>query len=344
MRKLAFVAVGVLVLAGFTAAPALGRDPTPTGTKRNFHGNDPVTYQRANGTGPWFQTAVDEGLEDNFHSSVGGNTEIPALDHDGSGTGLVNYKTASTSPCGTGSTAWIQCAKNDYADENWTIYVRNLTSGGPANWYWWEESSGCHGHSGTCWYLRRAIIHEAGHAMYAFPDLENANELNTVMNGHDPSLNEPGNTPFLYRRCDEAGAQLVWDLGTKAGEYGDCFDNISNAGPTGLKTNVDPELAAYYGCNGSPVTVSGRLEVKDVASYKVLGGNTLAGRTVWFDRNSTLKFTSTTATTGQGSNWSVQLNGSNAMYTYVAHFDHSGADGLSDSNTPSFTITFFHEC
>ena len=197
-----------VLMSIFLAGVALGRSPIPTGTKRNFHGNNPVTYRHVNSPGSWFNSAVDTALETNFHQSTSNNSKVPSLDHNGSGTGRVNYKTASSSPCGTGNTAWLQCAVNSNADENWTIYVLNLSTSGPSGWTWWDETSGCQGHSSTCWYVKRAIIHEAGHAMLAFPDMclgsePCRDELDTVMNSKDPVVGTRGSTHFTYRRCED---------------------------------------------------------------------------------------------------------------------------------------------
>lgn len=90
--------------------------------------------------------------------------------------------------------------------------------------------------------------------------------------------------------------------------------------------------------------MSGRLEVKVLAGYSRLGGNPLAGRTVWFDRSGSTKYASAAASTSSGDNWSLSFGGSNASYTFVAHFDDASGDGLDDSNRPSFTASWSNAC
>ncbi len=325
------------LLAVTVGGPALARSPID-GTKRDFHGNDPVTYQRAGGGGAaWYATAVDDALEVNFHNSTHNNSGVPSLAHNGSGTALVTYSSASSSPCGTGNTAWLQCAAPN--GEFWTIYVRNLSSGGPSGWTWWEEQSSCQGHS-TCWYMKRALIHEAGHAMLGFPDMcfgsqPCRSEDDTVMNEIDPAVGHTGSTNFTYRRCDEAGAQLDWDLANKSSHYADCFTSgIANVSSTGLYTTMTVGGTTYLACPGGTAAVTGRLEVTDYSSYQTLGNNGLPARTVWFDRGSTTHYASATVQTGSGDNWTKNLG----VGSYAAYFTHATADGLTSSSHVSFTV------
>lgn len=128
------------------------------------------------------------------------------------------------------------------------------------------------------------------------------------------------------------------------GPYGDCFDHLANAGTSGLATNMSVPTTSYQACNGQGVLVVGRIEVTDFTSYQGLGGNPLSGRTVWFDRGTTVAFTSTTATNASGNNWAKSFSGTNVSYVYRAHFDDASGDGLADSDQPTFSITWGSAC
>lgn len=344
----------VLALALFAPAVAIAHDPIPTGTKRDFGGLTTTSYHLTGNpepsSNPWFSTAVSTSLVSNFRAIGSNNSRVPTIFYASGGAGNVVYKTASTSPCGSGSPIWIQCASNVGANANWTIYVRNLSTSGPAGWTWWETGETCGSNSSTCWYLRRALIHEAGHAMLALLDMCTTSqpcrlETETVMNSDDPEVGTPGSLNFEFQKCDESAAQLVWDLASSGGEYGDCFDHVASAGVSGLRTNVAISGGtSFSACNGQAVLVSGRLEVSDFSAYGPLGANPLTGRTVWFDRGSTSHYTSTTATNASGLNWSKSFGGTNFTYNYVPHFDDATGDGLADSDQPSFSITWSSAC
>jgi hypothetical protein len=199
--------------------------------------------------------------------------------------------------------------------------------------------------------MERALIHEAGHTMLAFPDLClngscPENEEYTVMNSEDPRVGEVGSTHFNYHKCDEAGGQLARDVAFTGEEYADCFVEVPHAGATGLRTEISVAHSSYSACNGYGVLVEGRLQVSDnYSSYNDLGGNPLTGRTVWFDRDSTTHFASTTPDNSpSGNNWSRTFSGSNATYTYTAYFSHASGDGLSSSPAVGFSIHWGPSC
>jgi hypothetical protein len=350
MRKGIMGCLGGALVLFLTTTVATAHDPTP-GSEFNFGGNNPVTFHRAGSPGPWWADAVQDELENKFHDSTDNNSKVPSLAWDANGTGTVTYSSAPTSPCGSGSPIWLQCALFPNHNEYWHIYVRNLSSGGPTGWTWREETGDCQGHPSTCWHIHRALIHEAGHAMFGFPDYPcGLGDYcppwdDTVMRSNDPEVGTDGSLNWTYQRCDEAESQLLWDVLSYSGPYGDCLDDLNDLDLNGMLTFVSVSGSSFYACNNQSVTVSGRLEVKDFASYGVLGGNPLAGRTVWFERGATTRYTSTTANaTVSGSNWSKSIGGSNATFTFTAHFDDAAGDGLDDSNNPTFTITWGPAC
>jgi hypothetical protein len=350
IRTFAIMAVGLVTAALVSIPPVNAREPIPTTGKRNFGGATSVTYHRTGSPGAWWSGAVVDAVEHNFRDANDNNSKVPTITYSSSGDGEVSYHTAATSPCGSQSTVWLQCAKNPSNNENWTVYVRNLSTSGPAGWTWWDQSEECGSNGSTCWYLRRALIHELGHAMLAFPDLCKDpqpcwSESDTVMNQDDPEVGTTGSTSYTYRRCDEAAAQMAWDVASLSGPYANCYDGIPDAGVSGLATTLTiTSGTSYYQCNGMSQAVSGYLRIRDYPSYGPLGANPLAGRTVWFDRGSTSRYASDVASTSSGNNWSKSFGGTNVTYTYVAHFDDVSGDGLADSGRPTFTITWGPSC
>jgi hypothetical protein len=101
-------------------------------------------------------------------------------------------------------------------------------------------------------------------------------------------------------------------------------------------------------CIGFSASSSGRIAVKvDATNYKELSGNTLTGRTVWFDRRLSSSSTwtpnvhSVIATSASGSNWTRAISNpgsGNGTWNYRMHMDTE--DGLAASNTAAFSITW----
>jgi hypothetical protein len=189
------------------------------------------------------------------------------------------------------------------------------------------------------------MIHELGHAMLAFPDMSGIDEANhiSVMNGVDPEVGTNGSTNFSYQRCDEAAAQLDWDVDSAYGEYGDCFDHITNHGTYGLRVNLTLPATSFTGCLGFAYPVSGRLEIRNHDSYFGLGQNSLGGRIVEIDRAGAA-YTSVAAG-GAGApnpNWTKSLPSpaSASTVSFDAHFDRASGSGIDSSSHTAFTVTW----
>jgi len=106
--------------------------------------------------------------------------------------------------------------------------------------------------------------------------------------------------------------------------------------------------SSYGGCNGTGVTVTGRLAIKTDTNYGLLTNNPLTGRAIFFDRRPvggsyTLNVASATATSVSGNNWSVTFPGNVSItYQYRAHY--GGETGVDASNQPTFSITWSNPC
>jgi hypothetical protein len=151
-RRRTLVPLVAVLLASIPAEAVQAHTPIPTGTKRTF-ASDPSTFRITSSPGTWLSDAVRDSAEAHFHDADN-NSGVPRLSYSSSGSGTVEYRTASTSPCGSGSTLWIQCATNGSANQNWHIYIRNLSTSGPAGWAWWDTASSCGSNTGM-------LVHKA---------------------------------------------------------------------------------------------------------------------------------------------------------------------------------------
>jgi len=329
--------------------PALVEGHTPTAGWTRLYTAD---YQSLNwgfgGTyASWVTTPAIAALDTNYADRATNNSRAPEFNYVAGGSdGTVWLKVAASSPCGTGRLDWLQCA-NGGGTFGFNIYVRDLynTASDYSNWSWYDKTSSCP--SGrTCWYLRRTFIHEVQHVTLGIGGHDGQGESNTVMAATTPWSPNAGWNETHLRRCDEAAEQMAYDLEDMAGPYGDCLDHITNAGVSGLKTDMSVAATSYRQCNGAGVTVSGRLQVRsDVTNYHRLSANPLSGRLVRLDRDGVAGVFTTRATIAAGNNWTSTVSGApNQSHTFVAHFDDSSGDGLADSDRVTFTVSWGPAC
>ena len=126
-------------------------------------------------------------------------------------------------------------------------------------------------------------LYEAGH-VGGFLDHMDTSQSDTVMTPAPVTRPNYGWNVRRLQRCDEARMQLLYDVASTSEGYPDCFDHITGHGPTGLYSTLTAAAPLTADCYGAGLTASGRLAIKSDGNYGVLSGNTLASRTVWFDR------------------------------------------------------------
>ena len=358
-----------LVVAVAPAAVLAGVkiDPTPSNGKGSLTDNQVIHYRWVGSIPAYVKTAYTTALETNFEDATWNNTRSPSLDYSATGSATMFWDALDDSPCNSATNLqWLQCARN-WGTTSLQIHIRDLESDGgqfpqpssatPA-WVWWDTNSKCT-RSG-CWYLRRALIHEIAHAVLNMADTATGHyekdtdstadvtELDSVMQGLAPQYDVTGGQRPVLQRCDEAGAQLTWDVGSFAGPYASCFQDIAGAGPEGLLSSITSSATGQTIplCSGDTETVTGRLEVRDLSGYGLLGGNPLQARRVTWDRGTTVAYGSTTTTTaspsGTGNNWSHAFGGT---ATWTVYFNSTSAtDGLDDSNRVTFTTRVQSPC
>lgn len=328
--------VAALVAATIGASPAFAADPTNGGSRGNFTSNDTITYDWRGGPPTYVKNAFIDALESKYPDPDTNNSKAPTfVGPSSNGTAKMHWAALDDSPCAVEpNPQWLQYARN-WGTTSLEIFVRDLESseGAYSNWHWWDTGSSCP--TSNCWYLRRAMIHEIGHAALSL-DHDGAGEGQTVMASTSPEYSDAGGQHTRFQRCDMARAQLLWDLEDKAGAYADCYESLLS-GHSELRTQLTVAETTIYVCKGGLADVSGRLQVRDLTEYGRLGGNALAGRVVRFDRNGSPNCTSTTATTGTGDNWGRSFSGSGTI-SWVAHYDSGSAtDGLESSSDIAFT-------
>jgi hypothetical protein len=339
----------VAVVATLFAAPGTVAAHTPTAGWSRLYAADrqPLSWSFGAAYSSWLTTPAIAALDTNFEDRASNNSRSPVFHYSSTGQdGTVWLRVASSSPCGTGHLDWLQCA-NGGGTFSFNIYVRDLYNATSAysNWAWYDRTSSCV--SGrTCWYLRRAFIHEVQHVTVGIANHDEQGESNTVMAATTPWDPNAGWNQTHIRRCDEAAQQLAYDLDDFAGPYGDCFDHLPNAGVSGLKTDMSVTGSSYRECNNVAVPISGRLQVlADATNYHRLNANPLSGRVVRIDRDGVGSVFTTRATMAAGSNWGVNVSGAaNAVHTFVAHFDDASGDGLADSDRVTFTVSWGASC
>jgi len=316
--------------------------------------NQTVPYRWGGSYPAWVTGAAQDSLDTKYRSWNNNNSRGPEPIFNPSGRAVVYYSAAKISPCSGTNTQWLQCATGG-GSASFSIYIRDLDVATYSDWRWWDKTASCVKSNGVtasgCWYVRRAMIHEAGHAIPGFGhDVQT--EDDTVMRALSPQVGTTGGNHFVFQRCDQAALQVLWDVKDYARPYGDCLDHVAGHGTRGLLTSVTTNGSSFSGCVASGRIVGGRLGVRIEPLYGRLSNNPLAGRTLWFDRKRradttwSLRAESTIPTAAEtGTNWTRSFgspSSAGGIYDYRAHFD--GDSGLDPSNQATFSITWTVAC
>ena len=174
-------------------------------------------------------------------------------------------------------------------------------------------------------------------------------EAATIMGSIQASSGHTGWNATSIAKCDVAAAQLWYGMLDLAADYANCFASFPGHGSVGLNSVLTMGSSSYFaGCTDSAI-VSGRLALQVTSNYKLLSGNALAGRTVFFDRKLssattwTLKTNSTTASGASSNNFSANFGHiANGSYDYRAHFD--GDTGVDPVTSATFSVLYSAAC
>jgi len=297
-----------------------------------------VTYKFA-GSYPSFVTgAVTAEFETYYHDATAHNSLAPRLDYSSSGTATAYFDPSMTSPC-TGNPNWLGCAPAAFQGKpTFKLYVRDLPENPRYNGYgWYEKGSTCSGID-LCFYMKRTILHELGHAIFSFGDDGQIEDF-TVMRSWQPVASATGWNRKVWQRCDQAASQLLWGARNLAGPIGECMDHVTGAGSNGLKTEVTLSASATTVCINESVNLSGTLSIAVNSNYGRLSGDPLGSRTVTIKRDGAVWVTRTTGgTTGTYSaTASFSTAGSRA---YVTSFPNEGDEALTGDTSPTVTVTW----
>lgn len=348
-RLLRGLVAAALIAALLTTVVAAHNGRTPTaGASKQFTNDQVLTYGYGATTYPsWVYTAGNGVLTSLWVDPAKNNSHMPTFSQVAPNAGQIIFSGSSTSPC-SGDPEWLQCA-NPRMITGWKIYIRNfaLAPHPVDNWHWYDTNSSCQP-TGLCWYARRAMLHETLHAVLVDANHDAQGEDDTIMGSVSPWATNTGWNKTYIERCDEAAAQLKYGVKNSAGVYADCFLNVANHGPAGLKTRATVASTSYFACVGATATASGRLAIAtDSTNYVALSNTPLSSRTLWFDRKPSTSstwtnyVTSTTASNASGDNWSKGFSsGSSITYNFRIHYDgETGVDGSRYINWPGTTTT-----
>jgi hypothetical protein len=336
LRRRVSATVAIAVVASLVSTGiALAHTPV-AGAVQEYGGSVDLAYKWGASTYPnWFRTSLTTALQSDWPAPAFNNSRMPTFVFDSAGGGTVYYASSTGVPA-CDQVSWIGCSSN-WGRTDWKVWLRSTTG--------WADSGSC---SGTCFDARRVALHEIEHVTLAVANHDSQGETNTIMGSSTPSSPNQGWNTHHIQRCDEAAAQLLYDVADSAGVYAGCFDHVLHHGTSGLVTTASVGATSYWACVNSGVTVSGRLAVATDSAYQALSNNPLTGRTLWFDRRPvggswTTDVTSTTATSASGNNWAKTFSSASAV-TYEFRGHYKGETGLDPDYTPTFSITWSTAC
>lgn len=335
-RESRFGRACALACAMFLAAvgTAGAHDPTPQGNE-SWHSTKSSDYKWHSSMHDDLKPVLNNVLQTTWDDRTTNNSDSVVFEYDqgSSGEGLVYFQTTAAGFCGSG---WLGCADSRYLPF-WEIWIRSNPGpqgAGFEQWCDFEDDSGCPD-------VGRVAIHEAGHV----GDLDHYNTTNWTKTRMHPVPPMKGEDSTYDSRtlggCDEARLQLIYDVWSKGFQYSKCLDHVANAEiDVGLKTALTTSITSITVCANETVTVTGRLDIKNEATYGELKNNGLWTRTVQIDRGSTPNYTSAVVDSTTDDNWSKSFTHSNVTFNYVAHYDSPSNEGLADSPNRAFTITW----
>jgi hypothetical protein len=340
-RLLRVVAIGAAT-ALLHGQLALAHTPV-AGAEKKYASSISLSYNWGASTYPnWFRTSLTTALESDWPARAFNNSATPTFVYNSSGAGTVLYGQPMDIPACDPQSEWIGCSTG-WGSATWKIWLRDFSRYPRGSWGWIDSGS-----CGTCFDARRVALHEIEHVTLAVANHDSQGETNTIMSSSTPSSPNQGWNTHHIQRCDEAAAQLLYDVADSAGVYAGCFDHVLHHGTSGLVTTASVGATSYWACVNSGVTVSGRLAVATDSAYQALSNNPLTGRTLWFDRRPvggswTTDVTSTTATSASGNNWAKTFSSASAV-TYEFRGHYKGETGLDPDYTPTFSITWSTAC
>lgn len=344
--SLAAAVVGSLLMASAATAH------TPIATDPQFPAQTVLEWKYGTGVPTWLQTPVNDAIDYQasnnslWNSFQYNNSKAPNFTKVSGGSGTVIWSSMNSSPCNTGSTTWLMCAK-DRGTSAWKIYIRNLqaspvNSGDGAGPYQWDDQ-GVYGAAGYALAdVRRNVLHEALHHVLG-PAHNSQSAAVTVMTSVTPHDGEVGWESTRVMVCDHAQMQMTFGIERNDGSIADCFDHIANAGTNGLETVLTLTTAQTTVCLNTPVTLSGLLRIANWGSYGEVGAEPIGARQVVIQRNGSSYATLTSGSTS--GTFSTSANSSSAAtHNFVADFSQVGSGDISPDQSPTLTLRWSSAC
>lgn len=199
--------------------------------------------------------------------------------------------------------------------------------------------------TGTCWDVERVAVHEFGHVLDLAHNPTN-DTSNTVMYVTTPSKANTGGATHVYKSCDRASLQMLYDVNASSSGYADCLKNAVNAGTNGLRTAVTFSPSATFVCINDPVTFSGRLDIQSYSSYGLLSGQDLGSRTIDIERSSpgvgSYSYWTSDSTSSTG-DWSMSLSFS-VSTNYDWRSQRNSETGLDADTSTGVNVRWSTSC
>jgi hypothetical protein len=336
--------VSVFALAALTG-PAIASAHTPTTGNAGWSAAEIAAgsqYHWSSSVPSWLQAPMTDVLETQWASATTNNSKHVFFSYSATGPATVYFADSTGVADCDNVIGWLGCAYGG-GTPSWKIWIK-ADPGSP--WCQLKLQDGC-------WDVERIAIHEVGHAggYLAHYSTTQANSVMTPAPVQRPTY---GWNIHHLQPCDEAGMQVLYDIASLSGPYGDCFDHIPGAGSSGLISVVTSGATDQTStCYGSALSLSGRLAIKvDATNYGKLSGNTLASRTVYFDRRLagattwTIDYGSVTTSTGSSTNWakSFTASGSSGVTTYEFRAHYKGEGGVDGDYSPTVSLSWSNPC
>jgi hypothetical protein len=306
-------------------AAAHGPDPFLAGGP--FGQNQQLLFRWRSGAEPVaaIRTAIKAAASDATNTRA---AKAPTFAYNAGGGNLIGYGVGAT--CGVNGLA---CFTRD-APDGFTIWLReqgHVFDWGTLKWCQTYEKP-----PNGCYDAETITLDEFGHVDGLGHHVNRGDDsdyLDAVVQTFSRTKPNAGWNMHTFGRCDTATLQLRYDMANSSAKYSTCLD-LS----TVLTISASPTAVVA----GNASTLTATLKVVDHDDYRLLGGNSVSGRTVTLQRRAPGATTWTSIGTmgaGPSAGTYVLTQRPGATTEYRAVFKTPSDEGINGDTSPVIKVT-----
>jgi hypothetical protein len=269
MRQLVLAVLATLAIVPVAVGPVGAHGPDPFLSGGTFGQSQDLRFRWRSGAEPIgsIKTAIKEAAAD---ATATRNAKAPTFTYDAGAANPIGYGVGAT--CGVNGLA---CFTRD-APNGFTMWLREQ-----GHVFDWGTLKWCQTYSSPpngCYDAETITLDEFGHVGglgHHENRADDSDYLDAVVQTYSRTRPSAGWNMHVFGRCDVATLQLRYDTLNTSAKYSTCLD---------LATVLTISAAPTTIVVGGGTTLTATLKVVDDDTYRLLGGNSLTGRSVTLQR------------------------------------------------------------